>query len=163
MPDKQTASLHQWLWIALAVIILDQGTKLLADHLLTYAQPLPIIPMFNLTLVYNQGAAFSFLSNAGGWQRWFFVILSVSISIALVIWLRKIEARHQYQIAALALILGGAIGNLIDRSIYGHVIDFLDAYYNTHHWPAFNLADSAISVGAFILILDSLRHDPDTK
>jgi len=96
MPDNKTASLQQWLWIVVAVIVLDQATKLLADNLLTYQHPLQIMPLFNLTLVYNQGAAFSFLSNAGGWQRWFFVILSAVISIALVIWLRKIEARHKY-------------------------------------------------------------------
>lgn len=163
MPDNKTASLQQWLWIVVAVIVLDQATKLLADNLLTYQHPLQIMPLFNLTLVYNQGAAFSFLSNAGGWQRWFFVILSAVISIALVIWLRKIEARHKYQIIALAMILGGALGNLIDRSLYGHVIDFLDVYYSKHHWPAFNIADSAITVGAILLILDSLRHEQHTK
>lgn len=151
-------NLRNWLWITLLVIAFDQGTKLLADGLLEYRQPLALMPMFNLTLVYNTGAAFSFLSDAGGWQRWFFMLLSFAVSIVLIVWLQKLTTNQKLQTVSIALILGGAIGNLIDRSLYGHVIDFLDVYYDTHHWPAFNIADSAISIGVTLLILDSFRH-----
>ena len=157
MPEAQNNTLRQWLWISLLVIILDQATKLLAEAYLNYRQPLPIIPMFNLTLVYNQGAAFSFLSDAGGWQRWFFIGLSLVISVVLVIWIGRLKQHQRLQTVAIAMILGGAIGNLIDRSIYGHVIDFIDVFYDQHHWPAFNIAESAITIGAFLLILDSIK------
>jgi len=156
MPDSQLNKFHQWLWISLLVIVLDQASKLLAEVYLTQ-QPLAVMPLFNLTLRYNEGAAFSFLSNAGGWQRWFFITLSGVISIALVIWLFRLKRQQRLQTTAIALVLGGAIGNLIDRSLYGHVIDFIDVYWGQHHWPAFNIADSAITVGAILLILDSIR------
>jgi len=156
MPDSQLNKFHQWLWISLLVIVLDQASKLVAEVYLTQ-HPLPVMPLFNLTLRYNEGAAFSFLSDAGGWQRWFFITLSGVISIALVIWLFRLKRQQRLQTTAIALVLGGAIGNLIDRSLYGHVIDFIDVYWGQHHWPAFNIADSAITVGAFLLILDSIR------
>lgn len=163
MPEAKN-TLKNWLWIVLLVVVFDQITKLLADNLLAYHQPLPLIPMFNLTLVYNPGAAFSFLSDAGGWQRWFFMALSFVVSIVLIIWLQKLHAHQKLQTISIALILGGAIGNLIDRSIYGHVIDFLDVYYKSYNWPAFNIADSAISIGTVLLIIDSFRHQhADTK
>lgn len=157
MPETKN-TFRNWLWIVLLIIAFDQGTKLLAEYFLAYRQPLSLMPMFNLTLVYNTGAAFSFLSDAGGWQRWFFMLLSFTVSIVLIIWLQKLHAAQKLQTISIALILGGAIGNLIDRSIYGHVIDFIDVYYNIHHWPAFNIADSAISIGAALLIFDSFRH-----
>jgi signal peptidase II len=157
MPETKN-TLRNWLWIVVLIIVLDQGTKLLAEYFLEYRQPLALMPMFNLTLVYNTGAAFSFLSDAGGWQRWFFMLLSFTVSIVLIIWLQKLHATQKLQTISIAMILGGAIGNLIDRSIYGHVIDFIDVYYTIHHWPAFNVADSAISVGAALLIFDSFRH-----
>lgn len=157
MPE-QVNTLRNWLWIVLLILFADQATKILADALLVYRQPVPLLPMFNLTLVYNTGAAFSFLSDAGGWQRWFFMLLSFGVSIALVIWLQKLASHEKLQTVSIAMILGGAIGNLIDRSIYGHVIDFIDVYYQNHHWPAFNIADSAISVGVTLLIIDSFRH-----
>jgi signal peptidase II len=160
MPEIKN-SLRNWIWIPLLVIACDQATKLLAESLLEYRQPLSLIPMFNLTLVYNPGAAFSFLSDAGGWQRWFFMLLSSGVSVVLIIWLQKLNTSQKLQTISIALILGGAIGNLIDRSIYGHVIDFIDVYYATHHWPAFNIADSAISIGAVLLIYDSFRHRHD--
>ena len=154
MPDL----FRRWGWIVLSIIILDQATKLLADHYLNYHQPVSIIPMFNFTLVYNPGAAFSFLSDAGGWQRWFFIVLSSVISVVLFFWLVKLKAEQKLQMTSIAMILGGAIGNLIDRSVYGHVIDFLDVYYQQHHWPAFNIADSAIFVGAILLIIDTFKN-----
>ena len=163
MPDTDTNKLRNWLWVTLLVIILDQLTKLGAEALLTFRQPMAVMPMFNFTLVYNQGAAFSFLSNAGGWQRWFFIILSSVVSIVLIIWLSRIKASEKLETLAIAMILGGALGNLIDRVFYGHVIDFIDWYYKEHHWPAFNIADSAITVGAILLIYNSFKHhDKDT-
>jgi signal peptidase II len=157
MPEVRN-SIRNWLWIPLVVIVFDQLSKQLANSLLEFHQPFEIMPMFNLTLVYNTGAAFSFLSDAGGWQRWFFMLLSLGVSIALIIWLQKLHTHQKLQTLSIALILGGAIGNLIDRSLYGHVIDFLDVYYSYHHWPAFNIADSAISVGTVLLIFDGFRH-----
>jgi len=158
MPDQKTLSIKSWAWISILIIILDQASKLLADHFLQYHQPVDIMPMFNLTLMYNKGAAFSFLANAGGWQRWFFLVLTSVVSIFIFMWLKKLKPHQVLQYTALALILGGAIGNLIDRAIYGHVIDFLDVYYQQHHWPAFNIADSAISIGAILLIYDTLKN-----
>ena len=158
MPDSFKPLFKRWGWIVLSIIIIDQITKLLVDHYLNYHQPVSIIPMFNFTLVYNPGAAFSFLSDAGGWQRWFFIILSSVISVVLFVWLVKLKPEQKLQMTSIAMILGGALGNLIDRSIYGHVIDFLDVYYQQHHWPAFNIADSAIFVGAILLIIDSFKN-----
>ncbi|MDH5484995.1 MAG: signal peptidase II [Gammaproteobacteria bacterium] len=158
MPDSKTNSFKQWLWISLLVVILDQATKLIAETYLNFQVPVSVMPMFNFTLVYNQGAAFSFLSDAGGWQRWFFIGLSSVISIVLIVWLNKLKQHQKLLTVSIALILGGAIGNLIDRSIYGHVIDFIDVYYQQHHWPAFNIADSAISIGAVLLIIDSFKN-----
>lgn len=157
-PQTKLISIKQWGWITLLVIILDQTSKLLADHFLNYHQAVELIPMFNFTLMYNTGAAFSFLAQAGGWQRWFFLALTSIVSLFIYVWIRKLKSHQILQATALSMILGGAIGNLIDRSIYGHVIDFLDVYYQQHHWPAFNIADSAISIGAFLLIYDTLKN-----
>lgn len=143
-----------WLWLTLLVVVLDQATKQIAENTLTLHQPLAVFPGFNWMLVYNPGAAFSFLSQAGGWQRWFFIVLSSAISIALVIWLKQLKKEQRILAAGLALILGGALGNLIDRSLFGHVIDFIQVYYSTYYWPAFNIADSAITLGAGLLIID---------
>ncbi len=161
MPDsskQHNLQLKSWLWISLLIVILDQATKILADGLLQYHQPVEVMPMFNLTLMYNEGAAFSFLANAGGWQRWFFLLLTLAVSTYLVYWLRKLKTHQVLQYTSLALILGGAIGNLIDRAIYGHVIDFIDVYYQQYHWPAFNIADSSIFVGAALLIYDTIKN-----
>jgi len=163
MPDIKTNKLSQWVWITLLVILLDQATKLLADLYLNYHQPVAIVPLFNFTLMYNKGAAFSFLSDAGGWQRWFFITFSFVISIVLYIWISKLRSDQKLQTTSIALILGGAVGNLIDRSIYGYVIDFLDVYYQQYHWPAFNIADSAIFIGAVLLILDSFINSHDNN
>ena len=158
MSNNKLVNNRHWIWISILVIVFDQLTKLLADHFLQYHQPVEVMPMFNLTLMYNKGAAFSFLANAGGWQRWFFLILTSAVSIFIYLWIRKLKTHQVLQYSALALILGGAIGNHIDRAIYGHVIDFLDVYLQQHHWPAFNIADSAITVGAFLLIYDTLKN-----
>lgn len=145
----------KWLWLSCVVVVLDQITKQIADNNLQFRNPVEIIPgFFNLALIYNEGAAFSFLSQSGGWQRWFFMAVSSVISIALIIWLRQIEQNKRILATGVALILGGAIGNLIDRTIYGYVIDFIQVYYSSYYFPAFNIADSAISMGAALLILD---------
>lgn len=150
-------------WLSGSVIVLDQVTKFLAETLLTFHQPVPVLPSFNLLLTYNTGAAFSFLAGAGGWQRWFFLGLGSLVSIGLIVWLRRLKPTETRLATALALILGGAIGNLIDRAWLGQVIDFIQIYYQHWYWPAFNLADSAITVGAALLVLDSLWSGRTSK
>ena len=146
----------RWLWISLLVIILDQVSKFWMDSNLSFNQPVNLLPFFDLRLLYNEGAAWSFLANVGGWQRWFLSGLSLVISGILLVWLIRLERRQIWLAIALSLVLGGALGNLIDRVIYGHVIDFIDIYYQQWHWPAFNIADSAISVGAVMLVIDAI-------
>ena len=146
----------RWLWLALAVILADQVTKWIAETALTQYAPKAIVPFLNFTLAYNEGAAFSFLSEAGGWQRWFFVLLAVGISTLIIVWLWRLPRDEKLTAAGLALVLGGAVGNLIDRLWHGHVIDFIDVYYGRYHWPAFNIADAAITVGAGFLIAQAL-------
>jgi signal peptidase II len=114
------------------------------------------MPSFNFTLVYNSGAAFSFLSEAGGWQRWFFSLLTISICALLMIWLKRLDEHEKPAAIGLSLVLGGALGNLIDRLMYGYVIDFIQWYYYGYYWPTFNVADSAISVGATLLVVQGL-------
>lgn len=138
--------------LAIVVIILDQITKIWVNNALDYREVIPVIPFFNITLAYNPGAAFSFLADQPGWQRWFFTVLALVISTVLVVWIKKLKPEELSLGVPLGLILGGAIGNVIDRIAYGHVIDFLDVYYESHHWPAFNIADSAICVGAVLMI-----------
>jgi signal peptidase II len=148
-----------WLWLSALVIILDQLSKYAMTQWLVYHQPENLFPGLNLTLVHNTGAAFSFLSEAGGWQRWFFIVLTSGISIALLVWLKTLPRQRRWLGAALALVLGGALGNLWDRINLGYVIDFIDVYYKTWHWPAFNVADSAICIGAVMLIIDAIWFD----
>ena len=155
--------LKKWGWLSLLVIVLDQFTKYLAETLLVMHQPVAVLPSFNLMLTYNTGAAFSFLADAGGWQRWFFLTLGTVISGGLLVWLYRLKPAEKWLALALALILGGALGNMIDRVWLGQVIDFIQLYYERWYWPAFNIADSAISVGAVLLVLDSLRtKQPDS-
>jgi signal peptidase II len=152
-----------WLWLSLLVVIADQVTKVFFDQWLSLYQSVAVMPGFNWTLAYNYGAAFSFLSDSGGWQRWFFTIIALGVSTGLVIWLKRTERSDWRNAVPLALIIGGAIGNVIDRIRLGYVIDFIDIYYGTSHWPAFNIADSAISVGAVGLILISLFQDQEAR
>jgi signal peptidase II len=152
----------RWYLLALVVIVLDQYTKGLASSLLEYGRPVPVFSWFNLTLQHNTGAAFSFLSDAGGWQRYFFSGVAVVISIALVVWLLRLSPGQWLLALALGLILGGAIGNLWDRLAHGYVVDFISVHYGGWYFPAFNIADSAISVGAACLLLDSfMARDGD--
>ena len=155
-PDNGRLMLKRWIWLSVLVIALDQATKYLAGVLLDLHQPVPVLPSFNLMLTYNTGAAFSFLADAGGWQRWFFLGLSALVSLGLIVWLWRLKPSDGRLAAALALILGGAVGNLIDRAWLGQVIDFIQLYYDRWYWPAFNVADSAITVGAVLLVADSL-------
>ena len=149
----------KWLWVSVVVLILDQCTKLLADAMLTLHQPVVLLPFLALRKVYNYGAAFSFLGDASGWQRWFFIILALVVMAILVAWLYRLPSDNTRARVALVLILGGAAGNVIDRLLYGYVIDFIDVFYGSWHWPTFNIADSAISVGAFLLLVDAfLEH-----
>jgi signal peptidase II len=143
----------RYLWLAGLVLVLDQLTKVLAVSYLTFGESLAVMPHFNLTLVYNYGAAFSFLADMGGWQRWFFVILAVGISLGLVFWLSKLKAKPTFEVIGLQLILAGAIGNLIDRVLFGRVTDFFDFYYGNWHYATFNIADVGITLGAAMLII----------
>lgn len=146
----------KWLWLSIVVIIVDQYTKYIATRELVFNVPEEVLPSFNWFLAHNTGAAFSFLSDAGGWQRWFFIGLALVVTIVIIVWLRKLPRDQSWLASALAMILGGAIGNVIDRALNGYVIDFIQVYYQTYYWPAFNIADSAIVVGAAILIIDGL-------
>lgn len=146
----------RYLWLSLVVIVLDQAGKWWVQSELLPHDRVEVLPFFNLTLVFNQGAAFSFLSDAGGWQRYLFIGLALVVSLVLVIWLARLAADEHRLALGLALILGGAVGNLIDRLWWGHVVDFLDFHWRFWHWPAFNLADSAITLGVVLLLLDGL-------
>ncbi|MGH8475849.1 MAG: signal peptidase II [Methylococcales bacterium] len=148
----------RWLILAGLVLILDQLTKIAISSTMGLRESIYLIPYFQLTYVHNEGAAFSFLSDAGGWQRWFFIALSSAVSVVIAIWLYRLPRTAVWESTGLSLVLGGAMGNLIDRVIYGYVIDFLDVYYKVWHWPAFNIADSGITVGVCILLLDSFRN-----
>lgn len=143
--------------LSFLVIVLDQISKAWITNHFVYGESLSAAPLFNLVLAHNQGAAFSFLNDAGGWQRWMFSLIAVVASV-WIIWLMNRHRQQKLFCFALAMILGGALGNLIDRIRYGYVVDFLDFYWDSHHFPAFNLADSAITCGAALLLLDSFRN-----
>jgi signal peptidase II len=154
---KKNAGLMLWLVIALVVVLLDQASKIMMSQFLLYGQSETVTSYFNLVMVYNKGAAFSFLSDQPGWQRYFFTAVSVIASL-FILWMLKRNPTQRLFCWALALILGGAVGNLIDRIAYGHVIDFLDFHVGGWHWPAFNVADSAITLGAILFVLDEFRR-----
>lgn len=161
----------KWLWLSLLVTAFDQLSKHAAVRWLVEHEPYPFLPYFNFSLAFNEGAAFSLLSEAGGWQRWFFTALAIAISIVILFWLKNLKAREKLLATSLALVLGGALGNVVDRVLYGKVTDFIDWYYPsgdtclpfffrlgdaTCHWPTFNIADSAIFLGAVLMILQAL-------
>jgi signal peptidase II len=158
MREQRAAPWTRWLWLTAAVVILDLATKAWITSAFAYGESRAITPFFNLVLVHNTGAAFSFLANAGGWQRWFFTIVTVVISIAIVVMLRR-HRGGPLLATALALVLGGALGNLYDRVTLGHVVDFVQLHAGGYYWPAFNVADSAISIGVALLVWDSLKPD----
>lgn len=147
-----------WLELSILVIVLDMVTKWLAVRHLELYVPQPVFPHFNLMLAHNPGAAFSFLADAGGWQRWFFAAIAVGLVAFMVGWIYRLQPSQRWLACALALVIGGALGNLWDRLTLGYVIDFLDFWWGSYHFPAFNIADSAITVGAAMLIIDMLRN-----
>ncbi len=151
-----------YLWLSALVVVLDQITKVWVQQVLRPYQVEPVLPVFNLTLVFNEGAAFSFLADAGGWQRPVFVVLAVVVSVALAVWLVRLTPRQRWLAAGLALVLGGAVGNLIDRVLFGHVVDFLDFHWAGWHWPAFNVADSAITLGVIGVLIDGVTGRSQT-
>jgi signal peptidase II len=146
----------RWLALSAVLIALDQWTKHLVETHLENFETRVILPVFNLVRAHNRGAAFSMFNDAGGWQRWAFSALAIAVSGALITWLMRLERRAQLMAAALALILAGALGNLIDRLRQGSVVDFLQVHWHEHYFPAFNVADSAITIGAGLLLLDAL-------
>lgn len=148
-----------WYLIAFFILILDQFTKQLITGSFNYGDVQDITAYFNLVRVHNYGAAFSFLSEAGGWQRWALSSVAGIVSIGIIIWISRVPDNKQFERLALALILGGALGNLIDRMMLGYVVDFLDFHWSGMHFPAFNVADSCITLGAILLIVDSLCSD----
>ena len=145
----------RWLWLSGLLIVLDQASKHFAESQLTPHQAVNVMPYFDWFLTYNTGAAFSLLADAGGWQRWLFTAIAIVISAVIVHWLYRLPREERFTALSLSLILGGAIGNLIDRILLGHVIDFIQVWLGSYPFPAFNLADAAISVGAVLLILGS--------
>lgn len=165
MPDHSKARflprpLPWLLWaLALAIAVVDQISKLVVQAYLSYAEQVPVTSFFYWTLRFNEGAAFSFLAGAGGWQRWFFTAIAAVVSLVLLVWIARIHQVRQkrWEALALTLILGGAVGNLYDRVVLGHVVDFIVWHYRQYEWPAFNIADSAICVGAALLFLDMFR------
>ncbi len=166
--------MKMWLVIAAVLVVADQFTKQVAAGALALHESVPVWSYFNITLAHNTGAAFSFLADQGGWQRGFFVVLALAVSVFIVVWMKRLPATARLEGFALACILGGALGNVIDRILYGYVIDFFDVYYRAEscvalfasvpvvggvqcHWPAFNVADAAISLGAVLIVIDALR------
>ena len=155
MASNRNGALWPWLAIAAIVILLDQITKTLIVHAFALNNNHTVNAMLNIVRVHNSGAAFSFLAGASGWQRWFFVGLGVAAAL-FIVWMLRNHAGQRLFGWALALILGGAVGNVIDRLIHGHVVDFIQVHYGRSYFPSFNVADSAITVGAVLLILDEL-------
>ncbi|MBT1443520.1 signal peptidase II [Shewanella sp. JM162201] len=154
----------RWYWVVVVVFLADQLSKQWVLANFDLYESVNILPFFNFTYVRNYGAAFSFLHDAGGWQRWLFTVVAVGFSVILTIWLRKQHWSLTRLNLAYTLVIGGALGNLIDRLMHGYVVDFLDFFWNTSHYPAFNIADAAIFVGAVLIIIDSFREQkPNDK
>ena len=159
MLDALNPAMRKWLGLALAIIVADHLTKWWVSASLDYHEVIPVLPFFSLVRVHNTGAAFSFLADAGGWQRWFFIAIGI-LATVIIVRLLKRHGHEPHLAFPLALVLGGALGNVIDRVVLGHVVDFLYFHYRSFAWPAFNVADTAISIGAALLIWDSLRGKP---
>nr|WP_205409409.1 signal peptidase II [Vibrio ruber] len=155
----------RWLWLAVVVFALDIVIKLVVMNHMDYGwqHRIEVLPFFNLLYVHNYGAAFSFLSDQTGWQRWLFTGIALLVVLLLMYWMRRQPASERWTNSAYAMIIGGAVGNVFDRIAHGFVVDYLDFYWGGHHWPAFNLADSAICIGAVMLILDGFRRKDEPK
>ena len=154
--NEQVRKNFSWLWLAALVIVLDQATKMYFSATMQLGESVSLLPVFSWTLAHNYGAAFSFLHDAGGWQRWFFAGIALVVSGGILFWLKTLPANARFLACALVLVLGCALGNLYDRMMLGYVVDFIHVHYGTWHFPAFNIADCGISVGAAMLIFDSL-------
>lgn len=163
--DAHPSPVKHWLWLSLVVLLLDQASKWLVLAWLEPYQLVELVPNLNLTLMFNTGAAFSLLSDAGGWQRWLFAAFALAVTLVLVVWLLRLKPGEGWLAAGLALIIGGAVGNLVDRMLLGHVVDFIQVYLPFiplalfNPWPSFNVADSAISIGVVMLVVESLRSE----
>ncbi len=158
-----TRGASNWLWLSFFVVILDQATKALVIGMVKLQDTIELLPILDIVYLENTGAAFSILAQAGGWQRWFFIILGLVVSIVLMVWLRRIRAEQILLAVGLSLVLGGALGNVIDRVMHGYVVDFIYFHWRQHYFPAFNVADTAISVGAGFLLLDAFRESGSKK
>ncbi|WP_421621628.1 signal peptidase II [Alkalilimnicola ehrlichii] len=152
--------MNPWIGLAFAVLLLDQASKLAAEYWLVYHQSVALLPVLNLTLSYNPGAAFSYLGEAGGWQRWFFSAIALGVSLYILWWLHQIRGRRHFLACGLALVLGGAVGNLIDRVVHGYVIDFIHVYWRDWHYPIFNVADIGITVGVVMVMVYMIFLEP---
>ncbi len=157
-PPVQRTHSAAWLWLSAAVIGLDQATKFLVTRFLELYDRVEVLPVLDFTLLHNTGAAFSLFANASGWQRTFFIALAFAVSALILVWIWRTPRGEKLLPLALALILGGALGNVIDRILHGYVIDFIHAHWGDAYFPAFNVADSAITIGAFLLIVDAFRE-----
>lgn len=155
--SNQSKPFLLWIGLSIVVIILDQISKLVVLDTIPHRSSIRVNDFLNWVLVFNPGAAFSFLADGSGWQKWFFIAIGL-IATIVMIWLLFRHAKQSIFCFSISMILGGAVGNLIDRFTHGAVVDFIDVYYRQYHWPAFNLADSAITLGTFLLILDELRR-----
>lgn len=147
----------RWLWLTFFIIVLDLASKNMINYYLSRLSEVTVTPFLNLVLVYNTGSAFGFLANQNGWQLWLFVAVATLVSIGILTWLWKSSTKHAFTAIALCLILGGTLGNVYDRIVEGYVVDFIDFHVQNYHWPAFNIADSAICIGAFFLLLSAFR------
>jgi len=157
-PAVQRTHPAAWLWLSVSVIALDQATKFIASRLLELYERVEVLPVLDFTLLHNTGAAFSLLAGASGWQRWFFVGLAFAVSAVLLVWIWRTPRGEKLLPLALSLILGGALGNVIDRILHGYVVDFIHAHWGASYFPAFNIADSAITIGAGLLVFDAFRE-----
>lgn len=155
MLEQYKSSHFKWLWLSLVVFVLDQATKYWAEHILGWHKVVPILPVFDFSLVHNTGAAFGFLSGMGGWQTVFFVSLAVLVSLGLIVFIALLKPLERHLAIAYSLVIAGAIGNAVDRLVYGYVIDFIHWFYKTYHFPSFNIADISIFIGATLLISEA--------
>lgn len=153
----------RWLWLALVVLVVDLGSKQWVMAHFQLGESLPLIPFFNLTYAHNPGAAFSFLADKDGWQRWFFAVIALAITAALLVLMYRSSASQKLNNIAYAMIIGGAVGNLTDRLVHGYVIDFVDFYINDWHYPIFNIADAGICIGALLIVLEGFFVSSEKK
>lgn len=158
-----TRGASNWLWLSFFVVIIDQATKALVINTVKLSDSIELLPILDIVYLENTGAAFSILAQAGGWQRWFFIVLALGVSLVLMVWLRRIRSEQILLAVGLSLVLGGALGNVIDRVMHGYVVDFIYFHWGPHYFPAFNVADTAISIGAGCLLLDAFRESGQKK